>query len=110
MEPQGIVKCAARSCERWSYANEVERVFVGARVLPLCQDCYGAIKARMSDKQFIALMYKSTMSVAEVQRMRRERAELYAMRDFTFSDDPEELFAVAGYPQRLALPAPGVVE
>jgi acid stress-induced BolA-like protein IbaG/YrbA len=42
----------------------------------LCRMCYEALLEALADKEIIRLMIRSTMTVAELQRIARERAEV----------------------------------
>jgi hypothetical protein len=88
--PTKLAKC--EKCSREFYPNQMLIVGAGATKYKLCPDCHGSLCHRIGDKGFVGSMIKSTLTMGEVLRIRRERGREYA---------------VAGYAQRLALPGVG---
>lgn len=83
--PVQLVKCDTAMCDRESYPNQMRKVDAGGIVFLLCPGCYAALMRSFSDKPLMGAMLRATMTTREIQRMRRERAEAYATRDFDFS-------------------------
>ena len=75
------------------------------RTALLCDDCLAAMESRLADPLLIRGMLKSTMSTAELVQMRHERDDMVLERKI--SDAVAGVWMVAGFPQRLALPAQG---
>lgn len=65
----------------------------GSKTLFICPWCHDKLMERLDDKEFLRGMIKSTMTLGEIVRMRREQAEDYARRDAGIA------FAVDGYPR-----------
>lgn len=73
----------------------------------LCESCHADLMDRLSDPVMIRGMMKSVMSSAELQQMHYERENMRLERELELS--MSAAWAVAGYPQRLALADPGVM-
>lgn len=76
------------------------------RTAILCPACLADLESRLADPILIQGMIKSTMTTAEVQKMRYERENMALERKL--SDAVATVWTVAGYPRRPALAAPGV--
>lgn len=50
----------------------------GSKTLFICPWCHDKLMERLADKEFLRGMIKSTMTLGEIVRMRREQAEDYA--------------------------------
>lgn len=75
------------------------------RTAILCPACLADLESRLSDPVLIRGMLKATMTTAEIQKMRHERENMALERKL--SEDVATVWAVAGYPRRPALAAPG---
>lgn len=76
------------------------------RTAILCPACLADLETRLGDPVLIRWMLKATMTTAEVQKMRHERENMALERQL--SEAVATVWAVAGYPRRPALAAPGV--
>ena len=76
------------------------------RTAILCPACLADLESSLSDPVLLRGMLKATMTTEEVQQMRYERENMALERKL--SEAVATAWAVAGYPQRLALAAPGV--
>lgn len=74
-----FVKCASKSCkDRDFYPNQVKEIEIAGVLIPLCQDCTRKLYERLREKWFLNSLYKTTMTLEEINRMHRERGYDYA--------------------------------
>lgn len=71
-----MIECCG--CGRGQYPNELHPV----GDYRLCRDCAQVLYDRLRDPDFMRGLVKSSMTMGEVDRMRKEGARSYATSDF----------------------------
>lgn len=95
-----LVKCSSAQCaHRDFFPNQLTTVVAGEKTYHLCPECDQALMADLASSDFMRGMCKAIMTMGEIIRMRKERAQIYSERQH----------AVNGWPVRVSLPAPEVV-
>ena len=78
-------KCHVKCCGRDQFPNQLIEVPTSTITYFICPQCMDEINELIGNKQFTASLYKgSAMSLGEIERLRGERREDYAMNDFNF--------------------------
>jgi len=84
----------------------MHRIQTSTKTVFLCRECLADMEELLGQKETIRMMIKSTMTNAEVAKMRSERENIMVQRDL--ADTVAAAYAVAGFPRLLALPAPAL--
>ena len=78
-----LVKCSSANCApRDFFPNQITTVIAGDKIYTLCPECNQALMADLASTDFIRGMCKSIMTMGEVVKMRKERAQIYAEGQF----------------------------
>lgn len=78
-----LVKCSSAQCaSRDFFLNQMTTVIAGDKTYILCPECNQALMADLASTDFIQGMCKSIMTMGEVVKMRKERAQIYAEGQF----------------------------
>ena len=78
-----LVKCSSANCApRDFFPNQITTVIAGDKIYILCPECNQALMADLASTDFIRGMCKSIMTMGEVVKMRKERAQIYAEGQF----------------------------
>ena len=74
-----LAKCSSAQCApRDFFPNQLTTVIAGDKTYHLCPECNHALMADLASTDFIRGMCKSIMTMGEVVKMRKERAQIYA--------------------------------
>lgn len=96
-----LVKCSSAQCaKRDFFPNQLTTVIAGDKIYTLCPECNQALLAYLANSDFMRGMCKSIMTMGEVVKMRKERAQIYA--------ESQTAQVASGYPRRAMPPAPEV--
>jgi len=72
-------KCASASCAgKTFYPNEMHPISISGKDFKLCPRCHQKIMDDLADKSFMGSMVKTTFTLEEINRIRRENAYNYA--------------------------------
>ena len=82
-----FVQCSTRCCRRDQYPNQLIPVGVGKKTLLLCQKCESSLMERLGNKDFLAGLYRKTMSAGEIHRLRSTRAREYVFSSWDYSQN-----------------------
>lgn len=78
-----LVKCSSAQCaKRDFFPSQMTPVPVGDKTYTLCPECNQALMADLASTDFIRGMCKLIMTMGEVVKMRKERAQIYAEGQF----------------------------
>ena len=87
-----LAKCSSAQCaHRDFFPNQLTTVIAGDKAYILCPECNQALMADLASTDFIQGMCKSIMTMGEVVRMRKERAQIYAEGQFKGAESTREM-------------------
>ena len=75
---QQFVKCDRHTCKAERYQNQLIKVEACGREYRICPDCEAKLLAPLRDREFLAFLVRTSLSLGEIIRIDKEKAASYA--------------------------------
>ena len=73
-----FIKCDSHICKAERYPNQPIKVEACGREYRICQDCEAKLLAPLRDRDFLAFIIRTSLSLGEIVRIDKEKAADYA--------------------------------